>query len=164
MRLYVKQKVFSWLDRFSIKDEYEQDRYYVQGEFSFGKKLHIYDRNNREVAFLQQKLWSFLPKFEVIINGRVVAEIIKEFTFLKPRYTINGPRWTVEGSFGEHDYCIHGKEGTLAEVHKAWLSWGDSYEISLQEGEDEAMILAVILAIDAVMEEEAVAASAASSS
>lgn len=44
MRLYIKQRAFSWTDKFSIKDEYGEDRYYVEGEFlSFGKKLHVYD-------------------------------------------------------------------------------------------------------------------------
>ena len=52
MKLYMKQKVFSWRDRFYIKDEYEEDRYYVEGElFSWGKKLHVYDMTGAEVAF-----------------------------------------------------------------------------------------------------------------
>ncbi len=55
MKLYIKQKNFSWVDRFTIKDENGQDKYYVEGEmFSFGKKLHIFDMGNVERAFIQQ--------------------------------------------------------------------------------------------------------------
>ena len=56
-RLYMKQKVFSLKDRFTIKDEYDTDVYYVEGEFlSLGKKLHVYNTRDEEVAYIQQKL------------------------------------------------------------------------------------------------------------
>ena len=32
MKLYIKQKVFSWGDKFTVKDEAGRDRYYVEGE------------------------------------------------------------------------------------------------------------------------------------
>ena len=41
MKLYIKQKVFSWGDKFTVKDVNGEDRYFVEGEiFSWGKKLH----------------------------------------------------------------------------------------------------------------------------
>ena len=52
MKLYIKEKVFSWTDRFTVRDEQGNDKYYVEGEFfSWGKKLHVYDLHDREVAF-----------------------------------------------------------------------------------------------------------------
>ena len=51
MKLYIKQKVFSWGDKFTVKDSNGEDRYYVEGEiFSWGKKLHVYDMRGNEVA------------------------------------------------------------------------------------------------------------------
>ena len=42
MKLYIKQKVFSWGDKFTVKDETGRDRYYVEGEiFTFGRKLML---------------------------------------------------------------------------------------------------------------------------
>ena len=44
MKLYMKEKVFSWTDKFTIVNERQKVRYTVEGEFfSFGKKLHVYD-------------------------------------------------------------------------------------------------------------------------
>ena len=78
MKLYIKQKVFSWAYRFTVKDANGNDRYYVEGEvFSWGKKLHVYDQNENEVAFIQQKVFSFLPTYHVFVNGTQAAEIIK---------------------------------------------------------------------------------------
>ena len=63
MKLYIKQKVFSWGAKFRIYDEYENDKYSVEGEvFTFGKKLHLYGLNGNELAYIHQKVWSFLPE------------------------------------------------------------------------------------------------------
>ena len=70
MRLYMKQKVFALKDRFTIKNEAEEDVYTVEGKFiSLGKKLHILDTNGEEVAFVKQELLTFMPKFTVLQNG-----------------------------------------------------------------------------------------------
>lgn len=167
MKLYMKQKIFSWTDKFYINDEYGTDRYYVEGEFlSLGKKLHVYDMNHNEVAFIQQKLLTFLPRFYVFMGGKEVAEIVKEFTFFTPKYSINGPDWDVTGSFMAHDYSIHSGIERIARVHKVWMSWGDSYEIDLGDNDNivmtgsEVMTLAVVLAIDAVLDAENASAAA----
>jgi len=84
MNLCMKQKVFSWGDRFTVWDENGNDRYYVRGEmFSLGKKLHLTDTAGAEVAFIQQKAFSFRPRFYVYMNGALQAEIVKDFTFLR---------------------------------------------------------------------------------
>ena len=46
-------------------------------------------------------------------------------------------------------------EGEVVSLHKAWLSWGDSYELSIADRVDEKMALAVVLAIDCVLEAQA---------
>ena len=57
--------------------------------------------------------------------------------------------WEVNGNFGAHDYEISGARGTVASVHKQWFTWGDCYEICISENENEQLVLAVVLAIDA---------------
>ena len=78
MKLYIKQKVFSWRDKFTVKDEAGNDRYFVEGElFSWGKKLHVTDLGGNEVAFIQQKVFSFLPRYFVYVGGEEIAEKIR---------------------------------------------------------------------------------------
>ena len=153
MKLYLKQKVFSWSDRFTVKDSYGADRYYVEGElFSWGKKLHVYDMAGNEVAFIQQKVFSFLPRYFVYVNGEEIAEIVKEFTFLFPRYSIEGLGWDIEGSFMAHDYEITQDGRPIVTITKEWMTWGDSYELDITDSRDEIVALAVVLTIDAVTE------------
>jgi uncharacterized protein YxjI len=99
----MKQKVFSWRDRFFIKDEYGNDRYYVEGEiFSLGKRLHIYDSSGNNVAFIRQKFISWLPRFFVEIDGREVCVVVKEFTLFRQSYRIEGLPWHLSGDFWAH--------------------------------------------------------------
>lgn len=164
MKLYVKQKVFSWTDKFTVKDEYGEDKYYVTGKFlTFGKKLTVTDRLGMEVAYIHQKVLSLLPRFFVDVNGRTVAEIVKKFTLLKPEYLVKGPGWTVEGAILAHDYEIYDAgRNRIVSIHKKWMSWGDSFELDIAPGADVAAALGVVLAIDAVMDANASAAAAAS--
>lgn len=156
MKLYMKQKVFSWADKFTVKDAYGQDRYVVEGElFSWGKKLRVYNISGTEVAFIQQKVFSWMPRYQVFINGQQAAEIVKEFTFLRPRYSIQGPNWEASGSFWEHDYAITSGGRQIVTIHKEWMTWGDCYELDVERQEDTVLALAVVLAIDCVQEAQA---------
>ena len=68
MKLYIRQKVFSWTDRFTVRDGDGRDRYTVEGElFSWGKKLHVFDASGRE------------HDYEIRENGRLIVTIHKEW-------------------------------------------------------------------------------------
>lgn len=153
MKLYMKQKVFSFRDKFYIKDENGEDKYYIEGELiSLGKKLHIYDMAGNELAFVHEKILSFLPRFFVYSNGVQVAEIVKKLSLLRPKYVIQGLGWDIEGSYWAHDYSITQNGRQIVTIHKAWMSWGDTFELDIQSSDNEVIALAVVLAIDCVMD------------
>ncbi len=153
MQLYMKQKVFSWKDRFSIQNSYGEDKYFVEGKLlSIGKKLYIYDTAGREGAFVRQNVISLLPNFSVEIGGQEVAVIRKKFTLLKPKYYIEGPGWEVQGDFFAHDYTITENGKTVVTIHKVWMAWGDTFELDIADESREVLAMAVVLAIDAVMD------------
>ena len=163
MRLYMKQKVFSWKDKATVTDEFGNEKYFVEGQIiSVGKKLHITDALGNEAAFVRQKAFSLMPKFFVEINGQEVAEISKKFTFLKPKYIVNGPNWEIGGDVFGHDYTITEGGRPVVAIHKKWMSWGDSYELNIDDGTNEVLALAVVLAIDAVLDAQQAAAAASS--
>lgn len=165
MRLCIKQKVFSWTDKFTVKDDQGQDKYYVEGEFlSWGKKLHVYDMNGSEVAFIKQKVWSFLPRYFVFINDMQIAEIVKAFSFLRPRYSIEGLGWEIEGSFWAHDYRITQNGLPIVTINKEWFTWGDSYTLDIADPKDEIIAMAVVLTIDCVMASQAASSSGSAGS
>ncbi len=155
MYLYMKQKVFSWKDKFSIMNEAGQDKYYVEGKvISIGKKLRVYDTAGNELAFVNQKVVSLMPKFSVEMNGQEVAVIKKKFTLLKPKYFIEGPGWEVQGDFFGHDYEITENGQTVVAIHKKWMAWGDTFELFIPDESKEVLAMAVVLAIDAVLDSQ----------
>ena len=165
MKLYLKQKFFSWKDRAWVKDETGADRYFIEGKvLSIGKKLWIMTPDGEQLAFVRQKVPALLPRFLVEIGGNEVAQIVKKFTFLKPKYEIEGLGWTVEGDFLGHDYTVLSADRPIITIHKKWMSWGDSFELDVEQGTDEVLALAVVVAIDAVMDAQAAAGAAASAS
>ncbi len=153
MKLYIQQRIFTFGDEFTIYDENGNEKYYVEGEvFTFGKKLHLYDLSGRELSYIEQRLMTFLPKYEVYVDGELEATVIREFTFFKQKYTVEGKDWTVDGDFFDHEYELSDKSGVIASVSKEWFTLGDAYEIELAEGEDEIAALSVVLIIDACIE------------
>lgn len=153
MNYYIKQKVFSWKDKFNIYDQQGNPHFYVEGEFlTLGKKLHFQDMYGNELLFIHQKVLSFLMRYYISKNGTDIAEVVKKITFLKPKYYVDGFGWEVEGDFFAHSYEIKQGGYTVARVQKRWLTWGDTYEIAIASGYDEVNVLAVVLVIDACME------------
>ena len=153
MRLYMKEKVFSWNERFTVKDENGWDKYFVEGEFfSLGKKLHLMNVHGEEVAFIQQRLFTLMPRFAVTVAGQELAEIRKEFTFFYQRYVIDGLGWEIDGDVWAHDYVIRKNGRTIVRITKEWFTWGDSYVLDILDPADELVALAVVLTVDCVAE------------
>lgn len=154
MNLYIKERIFTWGDKFDVCDRNGQMKYYVEGEiFTWGKKLHVYDQYNREVAFIKQDLFTFLPCYSLFVNGNQIARIRKEFSFLYPRYRVEGLGWQVEGSFWEHNYTVSQNGRPVVSIEKEWLTWGDTYHLSITDNVDEIVALAVVLTIDCMVEQ-----------
>ena len=153
MNLYIQQRIFTWGDKFSIYDENGNEKYYVEVEiFTFGKKLHLYDLAGNELAYIEQQLLTFLPRYIIYRGGVEIAEVVKEFTFFHPEYTLNGLDWSVHGEFFDHDYEVTCGDFVIASVSKEWFTLGDAYEISFGRGVDEIAALSVVLVIDACID------------
>jgi len=151
----MKQKVFSWRERFFIKDEEGNDRYSVEGEIlSIGRKLHIKDAAGEQVGFMHQKVIALMPRFFVEIDGREVCEIVKEFKLFKQNYRIEGLPWHVDGNFIGHEYTINSSDGPIMILTKKWLSWGDSYELDITDPKNAVLCLCIAMAIELVLQEE----------
>ena len=155
MILYMKQHIFTWGDKFSIYDEAGNEQYYVEGEvLTWGKKLHLYDLNRREIAFIRQRLLTLPPKYEILQNDQIVAELAKKFTFFRHEYKVNGPDWKGYGDYTGHDYEITENDRCVAHISRAWFTLGDAYRIDIDDSVDEVLTLAVVLGIDAAIEAE----------
>jgi uncharacterized protein YxjI len=154
MKLYIKQKLFSFKDRFTIKNENQEDVLQVEGKlFSFGKQLSIQTMDMQEVAFVKQKVFNFLPTFEISL-GEELHVLKKQFSFFKPVYALPTLGITIQGNFVAHQYTITQENNVIANISKAFFSFADSYEVDIFDDTDMRIVIAIVVAIDAVLDME----------
>jgi uncharacterized protein YxjI len=150
MKLYIKQKVFSWRDKFAIFDENQNPIYFAEGEiFSWGRKLHLYDAAEHEVAFIKQKLMTFLHRYIIEIGGESYT-VVKDFALFSPSFHIENTNWTINGDLWGHEYTICDGSEVIMHLSKHWFTWGDSYELDIPDNENVPLALSVVLALDCI--------------
>ena len=151
MKYYIKQAVFTIGDEFSIYDAAGNVIFTALSElFTIGKKLRLFHPNGQQAAYIERELLTFLPRFFVAAEHSAEQTVEKQFS-LTPYYTVEPAGWTVEGDFFAHDYTIRCGEQTVAEISKEYLTWGDTYEIDVCGTDENELVLAVVLVIDAVL-------------
>lgn len=150
MKLLIKQRLFTWRDSYDVYDESGAARYTVKSElFSMGHQLHVYDRNQKEIGVIHQRLLAFLPAFEIEVDGICKGTIQKQFSLFKPRYEIDYNGWRVEGDIFGWDYDVYSGASVVVHISKELLHWGDTYVIDFGNPADELDGLLLVLAIDA---------------
>jgi uncharacterized protein YxjI len=155
MRYVMSQKFFSLADSFAIKDENDQDAYYVKGKvFSFGDKLSFQDTAGDELVYIDQRLLNWSPTYELWRGAELLAVVKRQlFSFIHHRFTVDVPGpddLEAEGDFLDHEYTFTRGERVVATVSKRWFSWTDTYGIEVADGEDPVLILASAVVVDMV--------------
>ncbi len=150
MRLLFKQKLFSWFDSYDIYDEAGNTVYTVKGQFAWGHCLKIFDNYGNEIATVKEKIFTFMPRFEMYLGNYYIGSICREFAFFKPKYKIDCNGWQVEGNIWEWEYDIRGYEGQrIAHISKELFKWTDTYVIDVYDPTDALCALMLVIAIDA---------------
>ena len=68
MKIYFKQRLFSWFDSYDVYDEFDNIYFEVNGKLGFGHNFEI-KKNNVVVATLKEQIFRFLPHFTMEENG-----------------------------------------------------------------------------------------------
>lgn len=154
MNLYIRQRIFSWTDSYDVYDETGEARYEVRGAlFSLGHQIHVYDKRASEgydeVGCIRQKLFTFLPTFEIEIGGRVVGTIQKKLTFFRESYLVDFRGWDVDGDIMGWDYRVLENGRRVMSISKELFRFSDTYVLSFDHAANELPGLLLVLAIDA---------------
>ncbi|WP_312643453.1 LURP-one-related family protein [Hydrogenoanaerobacterium sp.] len=151
MNLYIRQKVFSFADRYSICNYDGEPIFQVEGEvFSWGAKIRLYTLQGEELFYIKQKLMVFLPEYEIYAGDTLCARVKKEFSFFRPQLTVESTygNFVLDGSFWAMDFNILCNGEIVGEVHKEWLTWGDTYCLSIPNHVNAAFFSSLVIAID----------------
>ena len=107
-KLYIKQKVFSIGEKFTVMDEQQKPRYFVEGSFmKIPKSFAIYDERQQQIGEVTKKVFSLLPKFFVEVHGEEAIVLEKEFTLFKARYSIHAQGIEIQGNWWDMDFVVN---------------------------------------------------------
>ena len=159
MRYVIREKLFRLTEDSAITDEAGRPVFEVNGKlFSLHHTLVMHDMAGREVATVRKHLISLRPTYEITRHGQELAEVRKKL--LSPfvdRFTIDIPGpddFSVAGSLLEHNFTISRQNQVVATVSKKWIALTDTYGVEIAPGQDDALLLASILALDLAEDEE----------
>jgi uncharacterized protein YxjI len=156
--LYLKQRIFTLVDRYFVYDAAGSEIYRIEGQFlSIPKRQVIYDAAGRELFTLRRIFFALLPTFVLLDpTGKELATIRKRFTLFRHQIDIDSSfgSYSIEGNFLSHDFSIHQNGRQIVSMHKKWLSWGDTYEIQIEDEANAAFVCALVIAVDQAIHEQ----------
>lgn len=151
MDFYVKQRVFSLNDQFTVFDHNQEAVYNVDGKFfSLGNQLAITTTEGQPVLQIKQKLFSFLPRYTISNDEKELCSVAKKMTFLRAKYEIEPLNWSIEGSLFDHHYRVMEGQTEIMAVEKQWLSWGDTYHLTIHDDRHQTIGVALMIVLDMV--------------
>jgi len=157
MRFYIKQKVFSFKDKFRVMDETQKELYSVEGKFiSIQNKLQLLNMDGSQVLNAQKKLFKLFPRYDIYTpHNDHLATIQKKFS-IRPKFlvTVGNEELQVEGSFFAHSFGVMRGGQEVASIHKKVISWGDTYEIDVHDELNTELYLFIVIIIDQVIHEQ----------
>ena len=155
MRYVMRQKVLSLAASFTIKDENDRDAFHVKGEsFRIGNKLSLQDTRGNELVHIDQRPLNWTPTYELWRDGGLLAVVERElFSGLRHRFTIgvHGAKdLEAEGNFLDHEYVFTRDDQAVALLTRRWFAFTATCGIEINEGEDEALLLASAVVVELV--------------
>lgn len=152
-RYKLRQRLISIGEDFTIEDESGSTLYTVDGKvMTIRETFVIQDRAGNEVATIREKKLAVRETMTISRGGTTLATIRKAlFSPLRDKFGIDvegGEDMEAVGNILDHEYEIRRGGTTVARVSKHWFSLRDTYGVETAPGEDDALVLAVAVAID----------------
>ena len=146
---YVIAKQWSLLERFEITDESGTPQLEARGHFR--SRISLHDGTGAEVAEIRKHLLT--DTHEIYLGGEEVAKV-KHSGFFGDHYDIDTPygRFRAKGHFDGGDYRLEQDGSTVAHLRRKF-SLREKFAIETAHGQNDLLILAIMLAIEAIHEE-----------
>ena len=152
-RYRMQEKLFAIDDDFWIENEAGQRAFKVNGKVLRVRDTLVLETPNGEELFsVQSKMLHIRDTMNIERSGRKVASIKKALVSpLRDRFSIDvedGEDMEAKGNIVDHEYKIERAGDQVAEVSRRWFRVRDTYGVEIAPGEDDALVLAVVICID----------------
>jgi uncharacterized protein YxjI len=150
----MQQQLIAIGKNFWIENEQGQKAFKVDGKaLRIRDTLKFEDAQGNELCKIQEKKVRVKDTMEIEgPDGQVLAEVKKAIiTPVRDRWTVKiggGPDLEIQGNILDHEYRIGEGRQKVGEVSKKWFRIRDSYGVEVAEGQNDALILAITVAVD----------------
>jgi uncharacterized protein YxjI len=149
----MRQKMVSVGNDYWIEDEQGETVYKIDGKIGIHKTFIFEDAHGKRLAKIHKALLTVKETMDIAgPKGEKLALVKKDlFTPLKEHFVVNlenGPDLEIHGNILDHEYTIDKNGKNVALVSKKLFHVRDSYTISIEPGQDEVILLAVVVCID----------------
>jgi len=150
----MREKMFTIGDDFWIENDRGEKVYKVDGKaLRIRSTLILEDRSGRELARIQERMLRVKDSMEIEdASGKRVGMVKKALiTPIRERWVVkikDGPDLEVQGNILNHEYTIGEGRDKVAEVSKKWFRIRDTYGVEIDAGQDDPVILMIVVAID----------------
>jgi uncharacterized protein YxjI len=150
----MQQQLIAIGKNFWIENEQGQKAFKVDGKaLRIRDTLKFEDPQGNELCKIQEKKVRVKDTMEIEgPDGQVLAKVKKAIiTPVRDRWTVKiggGPDLEIQGNILDHEYRIGEGRQKVGEVSKKWFRIRDSYGVEVAEGQNDALILAVTVAVD----------------
>ncbi len=165
--LYISTRVFSLHQDTDITDDNDNVIYHSKTKFwTLHDRTEITNVNGVFVSKMHSKLFSFHERRYITMANGVEFQLSNElWHIIKDITDIEGLDWKLEGNILGLNFTIKDDEGhILAYVGQKVLSMHDMYSIDIYDVSKEAEIVTIVIGLQHMMRDRAVASSSASSS
>lgn len=155
-QLFIKQKVFKITDHYPITDQNGQIYYYVDQDFRFiGHTVHVSSPDGNRLFTVDRQLFKLLPRYVVHFTNGTTITLKSNLTFFRRSIDIFSDQFSLrlEGDFFDHSFTVYNAADRIGSIRKAWLAWGDSYELQIFDERFETVFIAVVIAVDRLIDE-----------
>ena len=154
-KLYIQQAVFKITDHYPIVNENQETIYYVDQDFKFIGKFYTVSDLDGKIVFTLERGFAFLfPIYTITFANGETITIRNNFSLLRHKFDIEVEDFilNVEGDFLAHNYSLYSEQTELASINKRWLTWGDTYEITIYDEAFTDLSVAVLIAVDELID------------
>ena len=153
-RYQMREKLLDIGDDYWIENAAGERAYKVDGKaVRIRQTCVLEDASGAEVAKIQERKLTVRDTMKIERPGGGEATVRKALVGLRDRFKIDvdgGPDLTAHGNILDHEYEIDSDGDTIATVSKKWFRVRETYGIEIRPGQDDALILAITVCVDAM--------------
>ena len=156
-RYQMREKLVSFGDDFWIENDRGERVFKVNGKMMRARGTLDFENTEGKVkAQIQERMLRVKDSMAIEDGkGHKAAEVKRALiTPIRERWVVkiaDGPDLEVQGDLLAHEYKIGDGKQKVAKVSKKWFRIRDSYGVQIEPDQNDAVILAVTVAIDAMV-------------